>query len=165
MESGAFPIESSSHRIRSRFPVSAITRFRTRAASRERYWNASCSWENSPILSTPSWASAPVKRVWISELFPFKTPDQGIERSSAIISLRYADAPAPTGSNITGIPFFAAVSSARRQDRNFSSDGCPILTASPSADPVISSISSFACAINGRPPAAEIASAHSAAVT
>ena len=73
------------------------------------------------------------------------------------VSVRYAVAPAPTGSRTTGTPFsFAAVPAASIASIQ-RSESVPMLSTSAPASPTISRTSSSACAITGSAPRARIA--------
>ncbi len=73
------------------------------------------------------------------------------------VSVRYAVAPAPTGSSTTGMlrsfAAFPASSIASIQG----SESVPMLSTSAPASPTISATSSWACAITGSAPSARIA--------
>ncbi len=110
----SFPPLSEIQQSLSTAPVSRITMFRSFSLISLKNAASSSRWENVPTLSTPLWAVAPVSTVWISELFPFSTPDQALPGHEAAHRLadaffRYPDAPAPTGSRTAGIPRFPAV--------------------------------------------------------
>ena len=74
----SFPPLSEIQQSLSTAPVSRITIFRPFSLISLKNAASSSRWENVPTLSTPLWAAAPVSTVWISELFPFSTPDQAL---------------------------------------------------------------------------------------
>ena len=73
------------------------------------------------------------------------------------MSVRYAVAPAPTGSRTTGIPRALAALPASSIASIHCSESVPMLSTSADASPTISSTSSRACAITGSAPSASVA--------
>ena len=105
-------------------------------------------------LSTPRVCTLAPATLMISEPLPRITVGEAVFSSSSMLALRYAVAPAPTGSSTVGMPRCAAVSRARRMLSIQAGSSVPMLSTSDCAMPAMACTSSCACAITGEAPAA-----------
>ena len=111
----------------------------------------------SPTDSTPRTSASKPTSVATSPAFPRRTVTSTSSSSRRAVSVRYAVAPAPTGSSTTGMPRSFAALPASSIASTQCSESVPMLSTSAPARPTISATSSCACAITGSAPSARIA--------
>ena len=101
----------------------------------------------------------------ISDKLPRMTAKRTFSTSSRVVSFRRADAPAPTGSSTTGIPFSLAVWPALTIDATVRAFSVPMFSTSALLMEVMSATSPMSSAMMGEPPQASSALATSFTVT
>ena len=134
----------------------------TNLTASERFSSVTASLTSA---STPLVVPVPLAMVFISDILPRITENCTSSISLNVVSVRSAEAPAPTGSSITGCPSRAASFPASIMDAIVLSLRVPMLIARALQIAVISFTSRMSSAIIGAAPAASKMFAQSLTVT